>query len=524
MILPCQRVHLVDHRLQRPPRVLLAYETARVRRDRRGLAVHHHDLGARRTERERVVVVRRWPAHHVVRGGRALSEHDEHHRHVRLLDRVDQRLAEAEQFGLLRGVADVDPARVLEPDHRHAVAAAVGDELVHLDEALAVELAADADVVGRVLGILHAEQPLTIADDADEEAVDLHESGVDLGSEVRTEFQMLAGVDEAREHVLDAVDGLLVHRHDRREVTQRIRRLRRGGDAEELRIVRRHLRHRVLERVENLRLGLEDRAEEPGHVVVHARAAGRRFLEAARRLDDLLRALFVEAALRAHAADDPGAADGHVRVLVREQHRRADALVAAAGGIGAVDPGEDRDAELLELGVTEEGGAVAAAVGVDLVLLGQLHARTVHEPDQRHAQALREIRHAELVLGLARDPRAGEHLVVEADHDTPLAADLREPVDHARHALFVAARVVEGVERTEAAGIDEVLDAIPHRHLTALADLLCGQPGVLHARDLRVELLQHRGDLRAVVRHLVDLERLERLPERVHLLEVLTHG
>src|SRR5438552_715096 len=84
---------------------------------------------------------------------------------------------------------------------------------------------------------------------------------------------------------------------------------------------------------------------------------------------------------------------------------------SAGGGIGAVDPGEDRDAELLELGVTEERGAVAPAVGVHLVLLRQLHARAVHEPHERHVQALGEVRHAQLVLRLTRDPRAGEHLV-----------------------------------------------------------------------------------------------------------------
>ena len=69
-----------------------------------------------------------------------------------MLDRVHQRLADAEQFRLFGNVAHVDAGRVLEPDHRHPVAGAQGHEFVHLDQSLAVELAANAWVI-RVLRI-----------------------------------------------------------------------------------------------------------------------------------------------------------------------------------------------------------------------------------------------------------------------------------------------------------------------------------------------------------------------------------
>ena len=99
-------------------------------------------------------------------------------------------------------------------------------------------------------------------------------------------------------------------------------------------------------------------------------------------LDDLLGPGFVEKPLGAHAADDPSAADGDVAVLVGEEDGGADALVSATGGVGAVNPGQDRDAQFFQLRMPEKGGAVSAAVGVDLFLLGQLDAAAVDQPDQ----------------------------------------------------------------------------------------------------------------------------------------------
>ena len=96
--------------------------------------------------------------------------------------------------------------------------------------------------------------------------------------------------------------------------------------------------------------------------------------------------VLVEGALGAHAAHDPAAADRDVRVLVGDQDGGADPLVAAAGRVGAVDAGDHRHAAFLELGMTEEGRAVASAVRVDLFLLRQLHAAAVHDPDERHAE------------------------------------------------------------------------------------------------------------------------------------------
>ncbi len=111
-------------------------------------------------------------------------------------------------------------------------------------------------------------------------------------------------------------------------------------------------------------------------------------LEVARRLDERLGPFLVEGSLGAHAADDPAAAHGDVGFLVGEQNRGADPLVAAACGVGAVDAGDDGNAFLLQLRMAEEAGALPPAVGVDLLLLGKLHAGAVHEPHQRQVESI----------------------------------------------------------------------------------------------------------------------------------------
>jgi hypothetical protein len=257
---------------------------------------------------------------------------------------------------------------------------------------------------------------------------------------------------------------------------------------------------------------------------VNASAPRGNLLEPACGLDDLLRPGLVEPALGAHAADDPAATDRHVGVLLREEHRRADALIAPAGRIRPVDPGDDRDAEFLQLGVPEEHRAAAPAIGIDLVLLCELDPRAIDEPDQGQPETLGQVGDPQLVLGLPGHPRSGHDLVVESDEDAPLAADPGQPIDHAGHTLLGLARVVQGVQGTERPGIHEVLDPVPDRHLATRVDLLGGQPRVLRAAHLGAELLEHRRNLVAVLGHLLDVGLLERLAERIHLLEVRAHG
>ena len=169
-------VHLLDNRRQRLAGIFLFHEPSGEARHRRRLAVHDVYFGRRRAEGEGVVVVRLGAGHDVVGSGRALSENDGHHRAVvRLLDGVDQRLAEAEELRLFRDVADIDARSYPGSRHRYPVPAAEGDELIHLDQAFTVELAADARI-RRILRIAFGQHALPVGDDADQEAVDLYQT------------------------------------------------------------------------------------------------------------------------------------------------------------------------------------------------------------------------------------------------------------------------------------------------------------------------------------------------------------
>ena len=121
--------------------------------------------------------------------------------------------------------------------------------------------------------------------------------------------------------------------------------------------------------------------------------------------------------------------------------------------------------------MTVEAGAAATAVGVELLLVGHFDAAALDQPDQRDMQALGDVGHPQDVLRLPRDPGAGQQFVVEADDDGPAAADLAETVDDVGGAFVVGFRIVKAVQREEAAFVDEIFDALPHRQRTALVDL-----------------------------------------------------
>ena len=237
-------------------------------------------------------------------------------------------------------------------------------------------------------------------------------------------------------------------------------------------------------------------------------AARRDLFEMTGGLDNLLGPSFVEAPFRAHAADDPSSAHGDVGILVGQQDGRADSLVAAAGRIGAVDPGQDGDAQLFQFGMAEKGGPVAAPVRVDLLLFGQFDPGTVDQPDQGHPEPFGQIGHPELVFGLSGDPGPGHDLVVEADQDAPLAADPGQAVDHPGHAFFIVLGIVKGMQGAEGPGIDQVFDPVPDGHLPPFMYFFRRQSGVFNPFDLGRHFLQDRFDLGPVFGHLLDLSGL----------------
>ena len=252
--------------------------------------------------------------------------------------------------------------------------------------------------------------------------------------------------------------------------------------------------------------------------------AGRPLAHVARLRHELFEAGDVEPALGRHAGDDADAAHRHVGVLVREQDGGADALVAAAGRVGTVDAGEDGDAHLLELGVPEEAGAAAAPVGVEHLLVGQLDAAAVHQPDERNVQALGDVGHPQNVLGLSGNPGARQHLVVETDDRGPPAGDLAEPVDDVGGAFLVVLRIVEAVQRAPASLVDQILEPLPDGERAALVDL-GGRNAGFHARGpLRRDVRLDRFELLTALLRAGDDFILKFLAETRHRFKIRLHS
>ena len=148
--------------------------------------------------------------------------------------------------------------------------------------------------------------------------------------------------------------------------------------------------------------------------------------------------------------------------------------------------------------MAEKAGPLAPAVGIHLLLLRKLHPRAVHQPHQGQVHDLRDIRHPEVVVRLARDPRPGDPLVVEPDQDAPLPRDPRQAVHHPRAPRLLALGVVDRVQGPEGPRIDQVLDPLPDRHLPPLVDQIHRDPHVLDPLLLRLDRLHHlfdRGDV-----------------------------
>ncbi len=200
--------------------------------------------------------------------------------------------------------------------------------------------------------------------------------------------------------------------------------------------------HVFLDAVENAGFLLVDVREKTGVLEVRLDVSRRLAREFPRLCNNFLEHFRVETAARCHTGNDADAADGHVGILVCEQDRRADALVSAAGRVGAVDARKHRHPGLCEFGMPEKRRTRTAPVGVKLFLFGELRAAAVDQPDERNVQPVCEIGYPQNIFGLSRQPGPGHHLVVEADDDCPASFDLRQTVDDIGRALGIVQRVI----------------------------------------------------------------------------------
>ena len=468
-------VHLVDSGLQVLTRLLVLGQTAGVHGVGSGLAVHDVDLRGRSAQRERVVVVALRTAQHVVGRGGAAPEGNLHHGQAGGLDGVNQGLAQAQQLGDLGVVADVDAGGVLNPDHGDAVTGAERDELVHLNQALAVQLAARTHRLAVFLHLILrivGEHALLVGYHAHQKAVQLGKARNHFGTVALLVLHKLAAVEQAAQDGIHLIRTVLVVQH---QVVQLA--VIHGGrlgrvNTEELQVEGGEHIHILLDGGNDALLLGVHLAEEAGLAVMNGYAARRVGPEALGGLDLGQSRVHVHMGLGVHAAHDARAADRHVGLLMGQQDGGADGVVAAAGRVGAVDAYDDRDAQLVQLGVAVEGSAAAPAVGVHQLLLIQLHAGALQQINQRNAQPLGRVAAADQIVRLAGHPGAGVLLVVRGDDDTPLAVDPAQTLHDGGGAVLVVLGIIEAVQGAPRTGVHQQGDPLHGSQLALLVHVL----------------------------------------------------
>ena len=229
--------------------------------------------------------------------------------------------------------------------------------------------------------------------------------------------------------------------------------------------------------------------------------------------------LHVNVGLGVHAAHDTGAAHGHVGLLVGDQHGGRNGVIAAAGGVGAVDAHDDGHAHLVQLGVAIEGGAAAATVGVHLLLLVQLNAGALQQIDQGDAQPLGGVAAPQQVVGLAGDPGTGVLLVIGSDDAAPLAVDAAQALHDGGGAGLVLLGVIQAVQGAPGASVHQEGDALHSGELALGVHGLVGLAGLQGAHNVGVDVILDGAQLGGVLGI-----GLDGLADHGHVLEITGHG
>ena len=165
------------------------------------------------------------------------------------------------------------------------------------------------------------------------------------------------------------------------------------------------------------------------------------------------------------AGEKDGALVAHDDGLVG--HRRH---IGAAGGAGAHDHGDLRDAGGGEIGLVEEDAAEMLAVGKHLVLRGQVGAAGIHQVDAGQTVARGDLLRAQVLLDRHRVVAAAfDRRVVADDHAFP-AGDAADAGDDAGAGHLVAVHAVRRQLRKfeeRRAGIEQRVDAFAWQQLAA---------------------------------------------------------
>ena len=116
--------------------------------------------------------------------------------------------------------------------------------------------------------------------------------------------------------------------------------------------------------------------------------------------------------------------------------------------------------------VVVENPRRAVLPGKDPVLIGQIHARRIHQVDDRQAVAHGDFLRPQNLVDGFRPPRAGLHRgIVGDDHARPLF-DVAEPRDHARRGSLPVVAIISYQQadfEKQRARIDQMRDAFARR-------------------------------------------------------------
>ena len=210
--------------------------------------MHHVNFGRGGSQGKGIMAVGRGAAHDIMRGGSSLSQQNQHHGDTGLLNRINQRLSKPQQFGFLGDIAHIDAAGILKPDDGDPIPAAMRDKLIHFYESLAVEFAADSRIIS-IFGIILAEKPLAVTDDAYQKSVHLDQPRIDLGTIIRPILHMFAAVNQTRQDFVKIIHGFLIKGYQVIEIFLRKSRFFGFGHAEKFGIIGRHVFHIFLDAV-----------------------------------------------------------------------------------------------------------------------------------------------------------------------------------------------------------------------------------------------------------------------------------
>ena len=195
-------------------------------------------------------------------------------------------------------------------------------------------------------------------------------------------------------------------------------------------------------------------------------------------------------------------------------------MVAAAGGVGAVNADQHGDTQLLQLGVAIEGSTAGNTAGIDLLLLIQLNAGAVEQVHQGDVQHLGHVGSAGQLQSLTADPGAGQLLVIGSDDHGPLVVDLAQTDDNTGRTVLVLSGVVEAAQGAPGALVHQHVDTLEGGHLTGGVEGLVAAAGSLDFVDTGLDSILDILDGLDVV----SLGGCNGLADLGHVLEVGRHG